>query len=325
MNNYIEEWKLLCVRIEGLESLLNSFLAIEKAFLSTKKNERLECNLNYFKKIITPEFSNIFNAIRQWKEKYESFLSLEINKLVENFLKKDKYYINKDISHDWSQCVDKFGQIDNIGGSASHQIPLACQAMTSVFALKIQLNALFQNSDFKIRSITELAFAHLCRTIVVDTDVKEKWLAAKDENELACEKLGAIHLLSHGIWAFKANAEGGRTDLIYNEPLDRYMNTINRSAQGLVLTEWKKVVKGKLSTIAEEAREQMKKYSGKGGILGGIELQNTRYIILVVEKTKESLNDHNENGVCYRHVIIETNPDLPSKNNSSTIKLRSKR
>ena len=31
-----------------------------------------------------------------------------------------------------------------------------------------------------------------------------------------------MHLLSHGIWAFKVDAKVGRTDLVYQNPLATY-------------------------------------------------------------------------------------------------------
>jgi hypothetical protein len=35
---------------------------------------------------------------------------------------------------------------------------------------------------------------------------------------LACEKLAGVHLLLHGIWAFKVHAAGERTDLVFPQP-----------------------------------------------------------------------------------------------------------
>jgi hypothetical protein len=64
------------------------------------------------------------------------------------------------------------------------------------------------------RSIVRRAFAHLQRSIVADSDFRQKWQKAFGGNETGCEKLGACHLLLHGIWAFKAYAEGERTDLV---------------------------------------------------------------------------------------------------------------
>jgi hypothetical protein len=88
--------------------------------------------------------------------------------------------------------------------------------------------------------LTARAFLHLQRTIVADEAVREKWRAALAQNELACEKLGAVHLLQHGIWSFKVDRAGERTDLVLGEPIsDSELRDVYLSAEGLVLTEWK--------------------------------------------------------------------------------------
>ena len=88
-------------------------------------------------------------------------------------------------------------------------------------------------------SLTERAFEHLNRSIVVDSGLRQRWQAAHDRNEPACEALGGVHLLSHGIWAFKAKGPKAETDLVYQEP-PTDIGRIKRSSDGLVLTEWKR-------------------------------------------------------------------------------------
>ena len=105
-----------------------------------------------------------------------------------------------------------------------------------------------------------------------------KWKMALDKNEIACERLGSIHLLSHGIFAFKVDALGARTDLVFNEPPDSSLLT--RGIEGLVLTEWK--VAHNATEAAEkfrEARIQADLYNQ--GALAGIELTHYRYLIVV--------------------------------------------
>src|SRR5258708_25248545 len=54
-------------------------------------------------------------------------------------------------------------------------------------------------SDFELsgRRLVERAFLHLQRSLVVDQDLRERWLTAfHKEGEPALEKLGAVHLLS---------------------------------------------------------------------------------------------------------------------------------
>ena len=58
-----------------------------------------------------------------------------------------------------------------------------------------------------LRARSERAFLHLRRLLAVDRDVRAKWKAAYEgkQGEVACEALGAVHLLSHGIYAFKVD------------------------------------------------------------------------------------------------------------------------
>jgi hypothetical protein len=71
--------------------------------------------------------------------------------------------------------------------------------------------------------------------IVVDKNVRAKWQAAWKKSgghETRCEQLGAVHLLSHGIWAFKTSANGA-TDLVYSDPIDRYSTIVRQTARAL--------------------------------------------------------------------------------------------
>lgn len=63
-----------------------------------------------------------------------------------------------------------------------------------------------------------------------------------EEGEVGREKLGAAHRLLHGIGAFQADGKGGRTDLIFGEPIDSDRSQMHL-AEVLVLTEWKKATK----------------------------------------------------------------------------------
>ena len=122
------------------------------------------------------------------------------------------------------------------------------------------------------------------------------------ERETTCEKLGAAHLLLHGVWAFKASVEGGRTDLIISEPMSPSF-TIENVADALVLTEWK-VVKSRdlLRNKITEAFTQAELYSS--GLLGGIEIAKYRYLVMVTEKGMKMPDDRVEGIATYRHIKI---------------------
>jgi hypothetical protein len=64
-----------------------------------------------------------------------------------------------------------------------------------------------------------------------------------------CERLGATHFLWHGLWAFKVNVEGARTDPATFEPIDD--REAQTSGGARVLTEWKKIEKVSRRDIEE--------------------------------------------------------------------------
>ena len=59
-----------------------------------------------------------------------------------------------------------------------------------------------------------------------------------------------------------------------------------------------------------EAFDQTKLYVT--GVLGGIELNNYRYLVMVSEKSMKMPSDLIENNIAVRHINISVNPDTPS-------------
>jgi hypothetical protein len=168
-------------------------------------------------------------------------------------------------------------------------------------------------SDFEsvAKRLSERAFVHLQQLIVADEVVRSRWQAAIEAGETACEKLGGAHLLLHGIWAFKVNGPGARTDLVFGEPLGSGIAT-ERVAEALVLTEWKVVRHPPDSiAIAERARSQAQAYAV--GIMAGIELSSYRYIVLVSQKKLPSIDDVYLAGATYRHINVAIHPAPPSR------------
>jgi hypothetical protein len=147
--------------------------------------------------------------------------------------------------------------------------------------------------------------------IVADATVREKWQESFKKGEVACEKLGAVHLLLHGIWAFKVDAIGGRTDLVFQEPAGDLSNA-QRYVDGFVLTEWKKAnPNDNVGQLFEQARLQARRYSQ--GALAGSELTSYRFAIVVSHQQIDVPNDFREGLVIYRHINIAVNPRLPSR------------
>jgi len=110
-------------------------------------------------------------------------------------------------------------------------------------AFDTEMSFLLSDVQQHLRSRSERAFAHLQRVIVVDQQFREKWKSALREGEVACEKLGAVHLLLHGIWAFKVDAAGERTHLVFQDPAGDLLAE-QHYADALVLTEWKTLAAG---------------------------------------------------------------------------------
>lgn len=128
---------------------------------------------------------------------------------------------------------------------------------------------------------------------------------------MPCEKLGAVHLLLHGIWAFKVDAAGGRTDLVFQEPAGDLIDE-QRYVAGFVLTEWKKAASAEDAPKRfEEARKQAQRYAA--GVLAGSELRGYRYAVVVSPHQVEVPDPLLKNGVVYQHINIAVNPKTPSR------------
>jgi hypothetical protein len=121
-----------------------------------------------------------------------------------------------------------------------------------------------------------------------------------------------VHLLSHGVWAFKVNALGAATDLVWGEPLANEMPTIERTARTLALTEWKLVRDdSELGQTASEPRAQAQIYASS--LLRTLELRRTRYLVLVTESNLIPPEEALEKGITYRHIVVPVRPSSPSK------------
>ena len=184
-------------------------------------------------------------------------------------------------------------------------------ALVLLGAFETEMSFILSDVQEVIRTRSERAFAHLQRSIVADQAFREKWKAAFEEGEVACEKLGAVHLLQHGIWAFKVDAAGARTDLVFQEPAGDLTDE-QRYVDGFVLTEWKKAaLEADGEQRFEEARAQAQRYAQ--GALAGSELTAYRYAIVVSRRQVSLPEDLSADGVVYRHINIAVDPLTPSQ------------
>jgi hypothetical protein len=174
--------------------------------------------------------------------------------------------------------------------------------------VKAELDYYFADGEIAARRVVERAFLHLQRSLAADEDVRGRWRKAKDE--LACEKLGALHLLAHGIWAFKAHTSGARTDLILGRPMADGEPGVS-DVESLVLTEWK-LAKDSLEAPNKvgEAHTQLDLY--RRGALGGFELSTRRYVVVVADREVLLPPSHDVGGTLCRHICLNRSGDTPS-------------
>jgi hypothetical protein len=197
----------------------------------------------------------------------------------------------------------------NLGGGTGpqHQVHHLAIILSS---LRAEMNHLLTSVDAVGRSLVARAFQHLQRSIIADPALSSVWQQAFDAGEVVCEKLGACHLLLHGIWAFKVAGKGERTDLVLGEPL-RITETVRAAAEVLVLTEWK-VFKGqmKLGELCQRARKEAGLYAS--GVLAGFELASRRYVVVVSEQRQTMPEPEPHGDVVYEYVNIAVAPAIPS-------------
>ena len=211
---------------------------------------------------------------------------------------------------DTIDCLDQF-MLDRdalIKAEHVHEAEWLQYALVVLRALEVEMSYLFSSRQELLRARSEVALSHLKRLLVVDQELREKWRKAFNAHETQCERLGAVHLLWHGIYALKINAEGARTDLVYPE---RMIGDVTAATGGLVLTEWKK---GDQSNYVEQfkiARNQAKRYCE--GPLAGLELTTHRFAIVVTVEEVPEPADQTIDGVVYRHINIPIGPSTPSK------------
>lgn len=273
------EWKAISDRIEGLLTAGQFYVQVWQGKAS--KNGTI-------RNVLLPHAVSIFEQIKKYKELYSSNLSVDAQSSIEQFISNNATHFTA-------------GNTKEIDGLRELLVRLV--SFCAEFTFKLS------NIQEVAKRITERAFEHLKRSIIADESIKSRWIDAFNRGELYCEKLGAAHLLLHGIWAFKAHAVRERTDLILGEPL-MDLSIVESTAEALVLTEWK-VVRNDLNQKAKEAYAQAKLY-GEGS-LAGFELAGYRYLVLVSEdRLKEIPSPIIESEVTYKYINIPVNPSTPS-------------
>lgn len=241
---------------------------------------------------LSPEASRIFEEVVNFQKRYAAVLPSAAIEAIDRFIALAKPLMTN-------------SDVKNLVALKARLAPLA--------AFRAELAYHLSDHMAVVHRLSERAFQHLQRSIVADSAVRDRWGKAFQQRRNAenlCEKLGAAHLLSHGLWAFKASGAGEATDLVFAERID--LSKVESAAEALVLTEWK-IVRNRTEMVsqAKQAHSQAARYTH--GLLGGLELNTYRYLVLVSSDFIECPSDFSEDDVKYRHVNIAVAPGSPSK------------
>ena len=281
---YADQWKALSSRIRGLMQageLHARYLAVRS--------------------------SDTYGRARRLREQSESVVSA-----LEAFRDRFGHALPPAALASIDDFIEKTGPlIRDANGTPESRAERVWAALVLLAAFETEMSYVLSDLQEVIRTRSERAFAHLQRLIVADPEFREKWKAAFADGEVACEKLGAAHLLLHGIWAFKVDAAGARTDLVFQEPVTNLTDQ-ERYADGIVLTEWKTAKSEKdAKKKFDDARSQAEPYAQ--GVLAGSELAAYRYAVVVTRAQVTVPTDRTEDGVVYRHINIAVEPLTPSQ------------
>ena len=204
---YLAAWRRIAARIRGLEKAAS----VHASFLSSHSGSPYGAD-----KALQKQREGVLQDISRLKHDFAGLLPAEAHAAIDRFMSDGGHQI----------------QNNQVGDAL-----LVRTILVKVIALESELTYCLDNPSEGIRSASELAFMHLQRQIVADEDYRAKWQAAFDDHETHCERLGGVHMLWHGIWAFKVDASGGKTDLVYQEPVQTAGVPV---ALAMVLTEWKR-------------------------------------------------------------------------------------
>jgi len=190
---WITRWNRIAARIDGLRATTDLFLRS----IAVRGEDTYGVSNSH----IIPDAREILESLKTFGQDFRSVIPPGASAALDDFLTKAS-----------RSCSAFRDTTDGPAGAAGAAISLSSIRAAIAFHLS--------GSESIGRSITERAFEHLQRSIVADESHRNKWISAFGKNETTCEKLGAVHLLLHGIWAFKINAAGARTDLVFGDPLN---------------------------------------------------------------------------------------------------------
>ena len=282
---YRDEWKALSDRIRGLSEALH----LHAAILRVNSNDSFSVASR-----LIEHYWKTCRALRNFRDTFRDILPHEALEALGELLNRSSEL--------------RSGML--VSETPDIRSERLYSAVVMLSAFEAEMTFALSDVQQAVRARSERAFNHLQRSIIVDPKASADWKKAFEKNEVACEKLGAIHLLLHGIYAFKAHADGGRTDLVFQEPMQHFERELPY-ADGLVLTEWKKVTQGDVNKKCEQARSQAANYAH--GVLGGTELTNYRYVVAVSRDYVPLPENMQQGEIIYLHKNIAISPKVPSR------------
>jgi hypothetical protein len=273
------EWKAIDGRIKGLVAAADLYLRC-RAIRNTDVYDAAGRQL-------LPEANRVYETLRAFRASNDTWLPESVRVALDRFL-------NDNAQH-FDNKLEPIGAIQFL--------------ISALAAIGSEVTFHLADTEASRHRLVERAFPHLQRSIIADCEIRSKWQAAYGQGETACERLGAVHLLAHGIWAFKAHTPEERTDLVLGNPVASAVD-IEAVSDALVLTEWKKVGERDLKAKAEQALRQAARYAGS--VLGGVELRSFRYLVLVSNIDMQVLPNIHRDGITYRHICVSVAPGRPS-------------
>ncbi len=273
--HWVEDWRALAARIEGLLRAVEFYSGLTDAGRTDL--------LQVLGHSIYPEATDITTELQSFLGKHESMLPDTARAALRAYLDKN-----------WSQGLNH-GQVGSI-----HRWRYYFRVLNMRSAILKRLRGVRS-------SLLSNTFGDRLRSTLTFVSFGKQ----PSKKERSCEKLGAVHLLGLGIWAFKISGAGAATDLVLNEPIEDERGLIDQTGRTMALTEWKLVRRNdQLEAKALEARVQASQYAA--GLLGPLELKTTRYAVLVTSSALAPPPNVHDGGVRYRHIVLPVDPETPS-------------
>ena len=137
--------------MESFSSQIDGLLHAGKFLVDALKVHSSDVHQTYRKSLL-PEFKEISDEISELRKTYEADLPVKAVDALKRYE-----------SYDW------YGKVKNPGGSdTSHAI----QVLAPLAAFRSEFEYLINDMEIEARNITELAFEHLRRQIVVDDAIQ---------------------------------------------------------------------------------------------------------------------------------------------------------